>query len=138
MKKFNYLILVILFAFIANITVPFFYSNHFSQANAATINNQNHTIETTRVLICTTEGFKWADLETANNSSTNQSSKKNTNTCPSCYIASKIISDLSDLNKVSVILPDQIQNINYYELDHQVYHQTSQLSSYSRAPPFQV
>ena len=49
-----------------------------------------------------------------------------------------IISDLSDPNKVSVILPDQIQNINYYELDHQVYHQVNKLSSYSRAPPFQV
>ena len=137
MKKFNYLILVILFAFVSNITVPFFYSNHFTQANAA-IDSQNHTIETTRVLICTTEGFKWVDLETANNSSTNHSSKKDTNTCPSCYIASKVISDLSDPNKVSVILPDQIQNINYYELDHQVYHQVNQLSSYSRAPPFQV
>ena len=66
------------------------------------------------------------------------SSKKDTNTCPSCYIASKVISDLSDPNEVSVILPDQIQNINYYELDHQVYHQVNQLSSYSRAPPFQV
>ena len=137
MKKFKKFLAATLIVFIANITVPFFYSNHFTQANAA-IDSQNHTIETTRVLICTTEGFKWVDLETANNSSTNHSSKKDTNTCPSCYIASKVISDLSDPNEVSVILPDQIQNINYYELDHQVYHQVNKLSSYSRAPPFQV
>jgi len=137
MKKFKKILAATLVVFIANITVPFFYSNHFTQASAA-IDSQNNTIETKKVLICTTEGFKWIDLETANNSSTNHSSKKDTNTCPSCYIASKVISDLSDFNRVSIILPNQIQNINYYEFDHQVYHQVNQLSSYSRAPPFQV
>ena len=136
MKKFKKILAATLVVFIANITVPFFYSNHFTQASAA-IDSQNNTIETKKVLICTTEGSKWVEVETSQNT-TNHSSNKNSNQCPSCYILAKVISNSFDSNVSSLIYTDSIQDSFNIEYEDQVYHQINLLSSHSRAPPYQV
>ena len=136
MGRFKNFLAITLIAFIANVTVPFFYSNHFSQASAA-VETKNQGVETVRVLICTTEGSKWVEVETSQNT-TNHSSNKNSNQCPSCYILAKVISNSFDSNVSSLIYTDSIQDSFNIEYEDQVYHHINLLSSHSRAPPYQV
>jgi hypothetical protein len=144
MKKIKYLFFTILIAFLANITIPFFYSNHFTKASAA-INIKYQTTETKKILICTKEGFKWVEVEKKENpsypfsSSTKDHDEKNSNPCQSCFINAKVISNNFDNYTSPLIHIDSIQDSLFYILfeDH-VYYQINLLSSYSRAPPYQV
>jgi hypothetical protein len=136
MKKFKNFLFIVLISFFVNVTIPFFYSNHFSQANAAA-ETKSQIVETTRVLICTIEGSKWVEVETKR-STTSHKSSQNSNQCPSCYISAKIISNTFNNNAPSLINPVSTQESFYIEFEDQVYHQINLLSHQSRAPPYQV
>lgn len=83
-NKIRYYLLITIVAFIINAVIPFFATYNLPHTSSNT-NKELSSIFGSKLLICTSEGFKWVNLEDVQNG--NAPKPHPEFKCPLCYVA---------------------------------------------------
>lgn len=141
MKKANtlrYFSLLTFVAFLMNVMLPFFAVYNVQQTLASEVtessNEKMSFLFGEKVLICTSDGFKWVSREDLQNGK-EQPKPHPQYQCALCYVAVHGIKNAVPMQEIAIVYHQNIQYISYYFSDITTISQFAGRGFLTRAPP---
>lgn len=138
-NKLRYFSLLTLIAFVMSVMLPFFAVYDVQQALASQpselSSEEMSSLFGEKVLICTSDGFKWVSWEDLQNGK-EQPKPHPQYQCALCYVAAHGAKHVASAHEIAIIYPQNIQYISYYFLDIATMSQFAGRGFLTRAPPF--
>ncbi len=137
-NKFRYFSLLTLVAFLMNVMLPFFVVYDVQQAlasgSAESSSEEMSSLFGEKVLICTSDGFKWVSWEDLQNGK-EQPKPHPQYQCALCYVAAHGIKNAVPAQEIEIAYHQNIQYISYYFSDVTTISKLAGRGFLTRAPP---
>lgn len=122
---------IIAWVFLVNTLMPSLVQASVNSLSQTAIQSDSST----KILICTAQGYKWVELSELENSETGESKTQHFE-CPLCYSASPALAIFQPDAEIRLPLPDLINKINYrLELKSKQKQNHFLLTTLKRGPP---
>lgn len=137
--KLRYFSFLTLFAFLMNVMLPFFAVYDVQQAlasqSAESSSEEMSSLFGEKVLICTSDGFKWVSWKDLQNGK-EQPKPHPQYQCALCYVAAHGIKSTVPAQEIAIVYHQSVQYISYYFSDVTTISQFAGRGFLTRAPPF--